>query len=83
MAQRLVHAASAAAPTPSPTPGPWPAAPTGPDGAHGASEASTDKRALALVEPQQGIDPWLLQPVLAILVSMLDQRQGRHLLVLE
>jgi hypothetical protein len=30
-----------------------------------------------------GIDPWLLQPVLAILVSMLDQRQGRHLLVLE
>jgi hypothetical protein len=27
--------------------------------------------------------PWLPQPVLAILVSMLDQRQGRHLLVLQ
>ena len=30
-----------------------------------------------------GADPWLPQPVLAILASMLDQRQGRHLLVLE
>ncbi len=30
-----------------------------------------------------GVDPWLPQPVLAILVRVLDQRQGRHLLVLE
>jgi hypothetical protein len=29
------------------------------------------------------LDPWLPQPVLVILVGMLDQRQGRHLLVLE
>ena len=30
-----------------------------------------------------GADPWLPQPVLAVLVRVLDQRQGRHLLVLE
>src|SRR5215471_10754604 len=30
-----------------------------------------------------GADPWLPQPVLIILVRMLDQRPGRHLLVLE
>jgi len=29
-----------------------------------------------------GVDPWLPQPVLVILARMLDQRQGRHLLVL-
>jgi hypothetical protein len=29
------------------------------------------------------MDPWLPQPVLVILVSMLDQRQGCHLLVLK
>ena len=30
-----------------------------------------------------GKGPWLPQPVVAILVILLDQRQGRHLLVLE
>jgi len=30
-----------------------------------------------------GMDPWLQQPVLVILVRVLDQRPGRHLLVLE
>jgi hypothetical protein len=30
-----------------------------------------------------GVDPWLPPPVLAVLVRVLDQRQGRHLLVLE
>src|SRR5205807_7356306 len=30
-----------------------------------------------------GADPWLPPPVLAILVRVLDQRQGRHLLVPE
>jgi len=30
-----------------------------------------------------GADPWLPQPVLAVLVRVLDQRPGRHLLVLE
>ena len=29
------------------------------------------------------VDGWLLQPVLVILVSMLDQRHGGHLLVLD
>jgi hypothetical protein len=29
------------------------------------------------------MDPWLPSPVLAILLSVLDQRQGRHLPVLE
>src|SRR5260370_41857416 len=32
---------------------------------------------------RSGMDPWLPLPVLAILVSVLDQRQGRHLLVSE
>ena len=41
------------------------------------------KRALYAGGAAAGIDPWLPQPVLAVLVSVLDQRQGRHLLVLE
>ena len=41
------------------------------------------KRALYADGAAAGIDPWLPQPVLAILVSMLDQWLGRHLLVLE
>src|SRR5215813_8264777 len=30
-----------------------------------------------------GMGPWLPQPVFVVVVSMLDQRQGGHLLVLE
>ena len=41
------------------------------------------KRALYAGGAAAGIDLWLPQPVLAVLVSVLDQRQGRHLLVLE
>ena len=36
-----------------------------------------------LVEPPQVWAPWLPRPVLVIVVGMLDQRQGCHLLVLE
>jgi hypothetical protein len=51
-------------------------------GAHSASEATPATEPFTLVGPQQ-VWPWLPQPVLVILVSMLDQRQRRHLLVLE
>ena len=50
-----------------------------PAGAHGAG---TGRRAATLVEPQQA-GLWLAHPVLVLLVGMPDQRQGRHLLVLE
>ena len=54
-----------------------------PDGAHDAREASPGKRAFYAGGAAAGRDPWLPQPVLAILLSVLDQWQGGHLLVLE